>query len=254
VRIVDLSVPLADDKAWAPRWARTKVKHQDHRFGRRAVWLLFRLPSKYLRTGLGWANEHISLSTHSTTHVDAPWHYAPTSGGRPARTIDELPLEWFYGNGVVLDLSGLPEGAAAGTEELQRALDRSGHTLSAGDIVLIRTGGDARLGTREYFTNGIGVSAAATSWLLDQGVRVVGTDCWGWDAPLARQAAEAKRTGRRDLFWEAHFVGVDREYCQLERLANLDALPSTGFTVCCFPLKVERGSAGPSRVVAIVDE
>jgi kynurenine formamidase len=81
----------------------------------------------------------------------------------------------------------------------------------------------------------------------------MGTDCWGWDAPLARQAAEAKRTGRRDLFWEAHFVGVDREYCQIERLANLRALPATGFTVSCFPLKVVGGSAGPARVVAFVD-
>jgi kynurenine formamidase len=68
------------------------------------------------------------------------------------------------------------------------------------------------------------------------------------------QARRAKETGRRDLFWEAHFLGVEKEYCHMERLANLDQLPRTGFTVCAFPLKVKGGSAGPARVVALVDE
>jgi kynurenine formamidase len=68
------------------------------------------------------------------------------------------------------------------------------------------------------------------------------------------QAREAKRAGRSDVFWAAHYVGIDHEYCQIERLANLDALPSAGFTVSAFPLKVVGGSAGPARVVGIVDE
>ena len=251
--IVDLTAPLEDDRSWAPRLLRTKVRRQDHRTGARAIRLLFRLRPQYLRTGLGWANDHVSLSTHGATHVDAPWHYAPTSEGKPARTIDELPLEWFHGPGVCLDLTHLPEGSAASADDLRTELDRIGHELASGEIVLCRFDGDGRLGTRAYFSEGVGVSAEATRWLIDQGVRVMGTDCWGWDAPLARQAAEAKRTGRRDLFWEAHFVGVDREYCQIERLANLRAVPATGFTVSCFPLKVVGGSAGPARVVAFVD-
>ena len=63
----------------------------------------------------------------------------------------------------------------------------------------------------------------------------------------------AKWDGRHDLFWEAHYVGADREYCHMERLANLSSLPPAGFTVCAFPLKVVGGSAGPSRIVAILD-
>ncbi|HEY6030262.1 MAG TPA: cyclase family protein, partial [Gaiellaceae bacterium] len=96
MRVIDLSAPLADDKEWAPRALRTKVRRSGHRAGARAIWLLFRLRRRHLRDGLGWANDHLSLSTHGATHVDAPWHYAPTSEGRPARTIDELPLEWFH--------------------------------------------------------------------------------------------------------------------------------------------------------------
>jgi kynurenine formamidase len=43
-------------------------------------------------------------------------------------------------------------------------------------------------------------------------------------------------------------------YSQIERMTNLDALPGTGFAVACFPLKIKRASAAPSRVVAIIDD
>lgn len=254
MRIVDLSVPLDDDRAWAPRAMRTRVRRQGHRFGSFAIWLLFRLTPRYLRGGLGWANETIALSTHGTTHVDAPWHYAPISEERPARTIDQLPLDWFYGDGVVLDFHHKAHGEAIEQAEVEAALARIDYRLKAGDIVLIRTDGDRRLGTPDYFTHGAGVSAAATYWLIAQGVKLMGIDAWGWDVALPVQAARAKATGRSDIFWAAHYVGIDREYCQIERLTNLAALPPSGFKVCAFPLKVVGGSAGPARVVALLDE
>jgi kynurenine formamidase len=65
------------------------------------------------------------------------------------------------------------------------------------------------------------------------------------------QAEEAKAKGEAGIFWEAH--QADIPYSQIERLANLDQLPATGFTVACFPLKLVGGSAAPARVVAILD-
>lgn len=254
MRIIDLSVSLENDAAWAPRWGRNRIKYQVHKFGRFAMWLLFGVRSRHLKTGLGWANETIKLSTHGTTHVDAPWHYGPDCEGKPARSIDEMPLDWFFGSGVVLDIRHLEPDAAATIVDLQEALQRINYTLQPNDIVLVQTGNDRLLGSRDYFSEGPGVSPEATRWLLDQGVRLTGIDAWGWDRPLAAQAHEAKKTGRDDVFWAAHYVGVDREYCHIERLANLHQLPPTGFRVCAFPLKVKRGSAGPARVVALVDD
>lgn len=254
MKYIDLSVPLANDREWAPRWARNRVQYQDHRFGRRAIRWLFGVKPHQLRTGLGWANDVLKLSTHGTTHVDAPWHYGPECGGRPARTIDQMPLEWFHGPGVVLDVRHLDPQSAATADDLRRAAEKIEYAIRPLDIVLIQTGNDRWYGRREYFSRGPGVSAEGTHWLLDQGVRLTGIDAWGWDMPLAEQARQAKATGRSDLFWEAHYVGTEREYCHMERLANLDQLPPTGFTVCAFPLKVQGGSAGPSRVVAILDD
>jgi kynurenine formamidase len=201
---------------------------------------------------LGWANEEIRLSTHGTTHVDAPWHYSPTCQGRPARTIDEMPLEWFFQEAVVLDFRGFAPSQGISSQDIQHALQKINFTLQPGTIVLICTGADRYEKSRGYFDHGPGVTAEATRWLIQQGIRVMGTDAWGWDRPLKEMARIARQTRNQRFFWEAHFVGRDLEYCHMERLANLDQLPAFGFKICCFPLKVKRGSAGPARVVALI--
>ena len=68
---------------------------------------------------------------------------------------------------------------------------------------------------------------------------------------MARQAAAANEGNAPGIFWAAH--QVDLPYSQIERLANLGALPPTGFQVACFPLRLVGGSAAPARVVAILD-
>ncbi|MDA8402714.1 MAG: cyclase family protein [Desulfobacteraceae bacterium] len=253
MQFIDLSVTLDNDKHWAPWWARNKVVRQSHTFGNFAIWLILRLTPSYLKNRLGWANDIIKLSTHGTTHLDAPWHYGPLSEGKPAKTIDRIPLEWCMNDGVVLDMTHKKDGDAISRDDLKQALVAMGYAIKPFDIVLIRTGNDKMLGTPDYFTRGAGVSADATRFLLEQGVKITGIDSWGWDIPLPTMAKQARKTGNKTLFWEAHYVGVEKEYCHLERLTGLDRLPSHGFTGCCFPLKIKSASAGPSRVVAILD-
>src|SRR3989338_2080232 len=49
--------------------------------------------------------EVVHSSVHMGTHVDAPFHYGSTCEGRPAKMIEDIPLEWCYGLGVVLDFT-----------------------------------------------------------------------------------------------------------------------------------------------------
>ncbi|MGZ4246547.1 MAG: cyclase family protein, partial [Solirubrobacteraceae bacterium] len=152
----------------------------------------------------------------------------------------------------VLDFRDRADGEVIGPAELKSALSDASHELAPGDIVLIRTGTDAFYDQPDYPALGVGVTAAGTRWLHDRGVRVMGVDAWGWDRPLHIQAEAARAARRPGIFWAAH--QSDLEYCQIERLANLGALPPTGFTVACFPLKLIGGSAAPARVVAIVPD
>ncbi|MDP9228607.1 MAG: cyclase family protein, partial [Actinomycetota bacterium] len=203
-----------------------------------------------LRDGEGWATDTFTrLGTHNTTHVDAPWHYNSTIAGERAQTIDELPLDWFYAPGVVVDATDRADGEVLSADDIEERLPRP---LAKRDIVLVHSGRDAHYGQADYIARGPGVSAEATRWLYERGVRVMGIDAWGWDAPLHLQAKEAIESGEEGVFWAAH--QVDLAYSQIERLVNLGALPSHGFTVSCFPLRIRGGSGAPSRVVAIVPD
>jgi kynurenine formamidase len=250
---IDLSAPIAASPAELPDPLRTEIAYSDHAQGARDVETLLGVPPELLRDGEGWAVEEFTrLGTHNTTHVDAPWHYNSTVAGQRAATIDELPLEWFWGPGVVLDMTAKADGEAVTEQDAQAELARIGHELAQGDIVLVRTDRDVFYCEPDYIARGPGVTAAATRWLWERGVRVMGIDAWGWDRPLHLQAAEALERREAGVFWAAH--QADIPYCQIERLVNLRALPPTGFTVACFPLKVAGGSAGPARVVAMLPE
>jgi kynurenine formamidase len=251
MKLIDLSAPIRPSVPAVPHPFRTDIDVVDHKGGAEDIERMFGVGAGLLRDGEGWAIETLHLGTHNATHVDAPWHYNSTIGGERAATIDELPLEWFLAPGVVLDFSERADGDAITPADLTAALADAGHELQPLDIVLVRTGRDELYGTPEYLTAGPGVSAPATLWLYEQGVRVMGIDAWGWDAPLPMQAQEALRRGEPGIFWAAHQAGV--AYSQIERLVNLAALPPTGFTVSAFPLPVAGGSAGPARVVAMVE-
>src|SRR5690606_31697675 len=140
--------------------------------------------------GKGWATERLRLSTHAGTHVDAPWHYFPTTAGRRARTIDELPLDAFFGDGVVLDLTRFGPGARVGGDAVQAAVEATGAPLAEREIVRLRYDGDARFGTADYWNRYPGLTAEATRWIVDQGVRTIGTDAVGFDRdfPSIRRA------------------------------------------------------------------
>ncbi len=251
MQVIDLSKPVRFNRD-DPFFMRVKVKHKPHRMAKLLVRLLglpFRL---FPRDFVGWADDTVSMGVHATTHIDAPWHYGPMTGGKPAQTIDEIPLDRCIGPGVVLDLSHKADDDPITVADMEAALDKSGATLTDRTIVLIRTGRDRLMDTKEFWQTGTGMSAAATEWLLDRGVTVMGIDQWGWDLPFRAQIAKSKATGDPTLFWEAHRVGQRRPYWHIAQLTNLGALPPHGFEVAVFPLKIVGASAAPARVVALI--
>jgi len=203
----------------------------------------------------GWAFERLAMSTHVGTHLDAPYHFHSTmEGGKRAITIDEVPLEWCFGPGVKLDFRHLPDGHVVSAKEVETELARIGHTLRPFDIVLVNTAAGARYGEADYVSTGCGMGREATLYLTERGVRITGTDAWSWDAPFVHTARRYAATRDPSIIWEGHRAGMIRGYCHIEKLANLDRLPATGYMVACFPFKIKGASAGFTRAVAIFEE
>jgi kynurenine formamidase len=254
MRLIDLSVPLQHDAPSEPLPAKIHyVKHDAEGLAQMKQFFGVREEDLVWSGGKGWAVEEIHAITHTGTHVDAPYHYGPLSEGKPARRIDEVPLEWCYAPGVILDVRHVPAGNEITVEHLRGELNRIGYQLRPLDIVMLRTDCDKRIGAKDYFAQP-GLGREGTLWLVEQGVRVIGIDAYTIDRPFASMTADFRRTGDGRYIWPAHFAGITREYCQIEKLANLDQLPAPfGFRVSCFPVKIEGASAGWCRAVAMIE-
>ena len=251
VRVIDLSQRLSNttsDHEPMPH----RIEYLDHATAAADAERYFGVTGDKLRDGVLWAAERVSITTHSGTHVDAPYHYHPTSGGEPARTIDEVPFRWVMGDGVLLDLRHCDVKEGIRERDVRAELDRIGYEIKQHDIVLVRTDTSLRYGEPGYDQLHPGLRRDATAYLVEHGARMIGIDAWGIDRPFSLIREDALK-GDYAQIWESHKYGADNEYLQIEKLDNLAALPSpTGFTVLALPIRLERASAAWARVVALV--
>ncbi|MEK3902702.1 cyclase family protein [Paenibacillus sp. FSL R7-0179] len=251
VQFIDLSVPMEQNPGELAPYAFEQTGHQEgaDRFARQFDGSRKDFPGEEFLN-----MEMITASTHTGTHFDAPLHFGSMSGGEPAASIDEVPLEWCFGDGVVLDFTHIQAGGAIGKQDIVQALERIGYTLKPLDIVLIRTGADRYWGTPRYLTDYPGMSREATAFLTGQGIRLIGIDSYGFDRPFKHMISDYKRTGDNAYLFPAHFWGREQTYCHMERLTNLEQIPVPyGFKVACFPVKIRSAGAAWVRAVAIIE-
>jgi kynurenine formamidase len=188
----------------------------------------------------------ILMSEHGPTHVDALAHLDSSK----ETTIDEMPLDRFYGPAVGVDVSHLHEdGEYITVDVLETELDRDGLEITAGDTVTLHTGHRAEHYGRDiesrydYIHRYIGLDREAATWLAEMGVKNIGID-----APSIDHS-----TGTAEKDHPAHDVCAEYEMINTENMANLDRVAGQRFTFCSFPLKLRDGTGSPVRPVAILD-
>lgn len=271
-RIVDLSVAI-DVNDWEPNPVKCEIvghKEGADLLGKNLIymrgtnWFLTLVERFKHVVGRGLSHKHFpeekglslftyKLTTHTGTHLDAPYHFGDTDpAGKKAKTITDIPLEWCFGNGVLLDFGALTAKEPVSKAEVIAKLKAINYQIQPFDIVLLKTGGDQYAGTPQYFASFRGVSAEATEYFIDCGVKIIGIDSFGFDPPFQRMIGNYLRDKDVKHLWPAHFLGRKKEYCHIERLANLDQIQNpTGFKVCCFPIKLTGSDASWCRVVAL---
>ena len=255
-KFIDLSVALETGIVSDPPIALPEIEYVDHAMSADQICSFFPgLDKKDLPGEEGWAVENLKISTHNGTHLDAPYHYHSTmEGGKRAITIDEVPLDWCFSEGVKLDFRHFEDGYVVTPEDIDNELDRIGYQIKPFDIVLVNTSAGKRYGYDDYLLKGCGIGREATLHLTSKGVKVTGTDAWSWDAPFAHTAKRFAETKDPSIIWEGHRAGMERAYCHIEKLSSLEKLPDFGFLVSCFPFKIKGASGGFIRAVAILEE
>ena len=94
IKFIDLSIPIESVPS-DPEFMIPQIEYTDHQGGLASAQEILGCQPEDLPLGLGWAVEKVILTTHSGTHLDAPWHYAPVSEGKRPR-----PSTRFHWNGA----------------------------------------------------------------------------------------------------------------------------------------------------------
>ena len=174
--MVDLSIAIEAGLPSDPPMMIPKIDYVGHSEGAQQMKDFFPgLSVDQLPDSLGWSLEFVHLTTHSGTHLDAPYHYHPTMDkGKPAITIDQVPIEWCFSDGVLLDFRHKADGERITAHDVEKELKRIDYEIKPFDIVLVQTGADAFWGTPEYLVKGAGMDRESTLYLTGKGVKVVG--------------------------------------------------------------------------------
>jgi kynurenine formamidase len=236
-RIVDLTHPLNERAIFWPTAERFHLE---------------KVAAGLTDKGYYYAANNFCSAEHGGTHLDAPVHFA-----EGAWTTDQIPLDRLVGRALVVDVSR----PAAANRDYQasvrdfEAWEAAHGRIEPASIVLIRTGhsrhwsdAQAYLGTAERGPKAVpmlhfpGLEPAASKWLVEQRqVKAVGIDTASIDY------------GQSTLF-ETHRTLFAHNVPAFENLASLDQLPARGATLIALPMKIEGGSGGPLRAIALVPQ
>ena len=253
--IIDLSIGLKDGDDPSPLIP-VGVTNLDHADGAKNHEEILGIdPQDWPWPGQSFGDDLIEATTHAGTHMDAPIHYGPYTipDKKEPLTIDQWPIEWCMGDGVVLDIRDIPQAHEVSAAEVQERLKAMDYELKPLDIVLVMTGNDKFWDSEEYINRGGHLGRESLKWILEQGVKVVGTDSWSFDRPGSQWAADYKEHGNDSSYlWPCHVLGLEMPYAHIEKMCNLDQLPPHGFTLIALPIKVHRGSGAFVRAVGLV--
>ncbi|WP_057764578.1 cyclase family protein [Cytobacillus praedii] len=189
------------------------------------------------KIGFPFATNNLIINEHGPTHSDATYEYDPNG-----KYIDEMPLEYFYGPAVCLDLSHIPVNRSITSRDLEAALSQSSQFIEKGDIVLLYTGHYNRsYGTDEWLTTYTGLNYQAAKWLAEKGVVNIGIDAPAIDHP-------------DDSSYSGHLVCREYGMTNTENLCNLDQIAGMRFLYFGLPLRIRKGTGSPIRAVAVFIE
>lgn len=192
------------------------------------------------RTGsntLGFSARNLLISEHGGTHCDAVWEYKPSGD-----TIENMPLEYFFGSAICIDLSHISPNVYIEVEDIKEAVRKSGEEINKGDILLMYTGHyDRNFGTDKWQTEYSGLSYKAAKYLAECGVVNIGVDAPAIDHP-------------DDLDFSGHLVCGEYDITNTENLCNLDKVVNSRFLYFGLPLKIRAGSGSPIRAIALVEQ
>ena len=172
----------------------------------------------------------IFLSTHSGTHLDAPYHFMEKGA-----KIDRIPLGRLITAAILCKLRKGPDEPITKTD-IVRFEGKNGK-IPPNSAIIFGTGWSQNISRRDYFTKNPGLSSSAAKYLTEKRTSLVGID-----SPSIDLGTDSK--------FSAHHILLKNGSLILENLCNLDKINGTWFRLIVLPLKLKDATGSPVRAVA----
>ncbi len=182
----------------------------------------------------GYFESRIDVSGHYSTHIDAPaLMYADGA------VVADLPIQRLMGEAVLMDFSHLSPGDEITKTLLENWIQKNGDVKDK--IVVLFTGMQKIVDKPEFIENWIGLTAKAAEFMASRGIKMIASDSCNIDCVAGK-----------DIDFPSHHTFLKHGIPNVENLRNLDKLPESGFYLIVAPMKLDKSSGAPARVIALV--
>ena len=181
----------------------------------------------------GYNLELLFLSTHTGTHIDAPYHFV-----KKGQKIDQIVTKRLVTEAVLIKIRKGSDQAITKTD-IQKFEKKFGK-IDDGSTVIFHTGWQKNLNKKSYFLKNPGLAVSAAKYLASKKINLVGID-----SPSIDLGKDGK--------FSVHHVLAKSGILIVENLANLDKINSEKFHLIVAPLKLKKATGSPVRAMALVD-
>ena len=181
----------------------------------------------------GYNLELLFLSTHTGTHIDAPFHFV-----KNGKKIHEIAPERLVNEAVLIRI-GKNSNRSISKTDIQNFEQKNGK-IENGSTVIFHTGWQKNLNREFYFTENPGLSVSAAKYLVSKKINMVGID-----SPSIDLGTDSK--------FSVHHVLAKNNILIVENLANLNKIKSNNFHLITSPLKLKNATGSPIRAFGFVD-
>jgi len=178
----------------------------------------------------GYESELIFMSTHTGTHMDAPYHF-----DLAGKSIDKIPVDAFVADATLLNIKKGAKGYVT-KDDIVSCEKRV--RISSSNAVIISTGWEAHWEKNDYLSSNPGLSKDAAAYLVSKKVSMAGIDTANIDHPS-------------DSNFTVHKILLPEGVLIVENLCNLKSIKQSSFRLIVLPLKIKGASGSPVRAIAI---
>jgi kynurenine formamidase len=182
----------------------------------------------------GYNLELLFLSTHTGTHIDAPFHFV-----KNGKKIHEITPERLVNEAVLIRV-GKNSNRSISKTDIQNFEQKNGK-IGNGSTVVFYTGWQKNLNKEFYFTENPGLSVSAAKYLVSKKINMVGID-----SPSVDLGSDSK--------FSVHHILAKNNILIVENLANLNKIKSNSFHLITSPLKLKNATGSPIRAFGFVDD